>query len=124
MRNKNERATVGAFAAAPLVASIMAAILTYGRDTASLFTYLMLLPTAYVYSSLPVLVVGVPLYFVFKRLNAINWWSCIGSGSVIGILYGMLFQYPNPLVLHVMEMYALIGASASLGFWVIWRRGQ
>ena len=124
MKKDSEGATIVAFHVAPLVASITAGVLTFGRGDAPLSTYLMVLPIAYLYSCLAVVAFGLPLYFVFKRLNFIKWWSCIAAGAVIGVLYGIVFLYPSPLVLHELEMYALIGANSTFSFWLIWSLGR
>lgn len=82
----------------------------------------------YVYASWATLLLGLPTYFLFRRLDAIRWWSAMLAGVMVGAfvfvvvcadgLDGLLSQPGLAL------SWAVIGGLAALAFWVVWWRGH
>lgn len=71
---------------------------------------------AYIVAGAHLLVLGVPAFLLGKRLNIIQWWTCIIVAVIIGglpvaILYGWANFIP----------FGLFGASGGIAFWLLWQ---
>jgi hypothetical protein len=77
----------------------------------------------YSWSLVATLLMAVPLYFVFRRLDWIRWWSVLVSGAVIGGIWGFIVGGEPSVLLAVVSM-AGIGVASALAFWLIWKRGR
>lgn len=94
--------TVLAFAVAVIVpTSLMVAFYLYGQfsifeandpfiwvRTSKWFVMSFIVSGAYV------VILGLPTYFVMRRLNAIRWWSTIIAGSVLGAVPMAILSWP------------------------------
>ena len=70
---------------------------------------------AYFIAGVHVLLLGVPIFLLGKRLNAIRWWSCTVAAFLIGGLpMGIWDDW------HTFIPFALFGASGGFGFWLLW----
>jgi hypothetical protein len=100
-----------------------------------------------------VLVLGLPGFLALRKLNAIRWWSTVGTGFLLGCIpiavWAWPLKYPGLSSSHwdgekmvqtmvdgvptvqgwlsyvegVLYM-GIFGAISGLGFWLIWRRNE
>lgn len=124
---KQDKATLAAFVVAPIAATIADVILSVFQGIpplSKLWQHLPLAVLVYVFSLYGTVLFGLPTYLLLNRAGLIKWWTCLGTGAVIGVLYGYVLVYPNPLMLGTLLTFAAIGVSAALTFWLIWRQGR
>jgi ABC-type branched-subunit amino acid transport system permease subunit len=76
------------------------------------------------FSILPMVLLAVPMYSLLNRRGLVNLWTCIVSGVLSGAVFGAVLRLPSPPRAGDVLVMASIGASAALGFWLVWRTGQ
>ena len=77
---------------------------------------------AYWFSALSAVVVGVPALFLLRRLNLAAWWSAVGCGALAGVATYVAVVSGNS-EWEVALRFFLLGASAGLVFWLVFRSG-
>jgi hypothetical protein len=99
-----------------IIPAVPAAILSaFSLASGSLLASVLIFTGAYLVAGAHVLVLGVPIFLLGKRLNAIHWWSCILAAFLIGgIPMGIWDGWRNFIP------FALFGASGGLVFWLLW----
>ena len=99
-----------------IVPAVPATILSaFSLASGSLLASVLIFVGAYLVAGVHVLVLGVPVFLLGKRLNAIHWWSCILAALLIGgIPIGIWDGWRSFIP------FALFGASGGFVFWLLW----
>ena len=123
---RRSTAAVAGFLVAPLISSLLAAVLT--RTTRSgipdPIVVLGLIPVMYSASICVVAVLGIPSFLILNRFRRVSWFSSVISGLLIGLLVAMVVTLPNLVTLHDALVMGSIGALSALSFWQIWKYGR
>ena len=119
---KNIAATVGLIFA-PFAAAIIGAIFTPINAGGDLIA-LGLIPIFYFFSAAATLFFGMPVFFLLRHFNLINWWSSISSGLFVGGLTGVVLRLPNSSRFQDLLLPMAIGSTSALVFWLIYRLGK
>jgi hypothetical protein len=116
--------TTLAFFAAPLIAALLYAFIVPIWPTSPerrLPNFLGVLVIAFWGAGLLTVIVAMPAFLVLNRLHLVRWWSALGAGALVGLLFTYLFGgRPDP---GFQGRLMLIGAASGLSFWVIARSG-
>jgi hypothetical protein len=64
-------------------------------------------------------IVGLPLFFIFRRFGLARWWSACLSGAIAGIFWAEVITLRFDL--RNLALLGVEGALAGLAFWVIWK---
>jgi hypothetical protein len=75
----------------------------------------------YFFSAVATLLLGVPAFLIFLRLDLIRSWSGAGAGAVVGAVMGVAVQ-PTPLQVYTVAIMAAMGSLSGFTFWLIWSR--
>ena len=122
-------ATATGFIVAPVVAAAIFAALGLIFDALNHElpdkSILQLAEVFYVAASISAAVLGIPLYFLFKYVRLIRWWTCAAAGFATGAVADMVLnhawiQYAIPEE----AAYGAIGAASAIVFWLIWKQGR
>jgi len=122
---KQQAFTLLAFFAASVLPAVGLSVLQSGSHGAAP-TVAALLPAYYPFSVAATLLIGLPGYLILKPLGGVRWWTAcacggVAGGAVIGVL---AYLFPDPGIYRKLTPFGLIGATAGLLFWAIWRLGR
>jgi hypothetical protein len=127
-------ASIIGFLVAPIVPALGAGLTTPIVGTSpSAKVVIALFPIAYEISFVAILVVGVPLFLIGRRLRLIRWWTALITGLVAGVVVALVFQWDlltdvptEPLNVQpaTLLLYGTEGALAAFLFWLVWRQSQ
>ena len=70
----------------------------------------------YMYAGAHILLFGIPAFLVARKWNAIHWWTCLVAGFLIGSIPTAILTGGGEFIPE-----GLLGASAGLFFWLLWR---
>jgi hypothetical protein len=93
-------------------------------DGPTLETTIGLSPFILLFSALVTGTLGVPAFFLGRRMKLIRWWSASISGFVIGVGAGIILQWQISIVSANTILYGALGMISGFAFWLIWRLGQ
>jgi hypothetical protein len=120
-----------AFLVAPLVAAFGVALAGFVRSTLAdlnLFDLAIWTFVFYIYAAWAAILLGLPSYFLMRKLKIIRWWSTMLVGLIIGILVFVLVDPRGIVAVWVnpggVALWGGIGAVSAFTFWVIWRYGH
>ena len=119
---KSETRTVlGFFAASVVPAAYLAVVfpLSGSRDPASILGSLVV---TYYFSALTTGFIGLPTFLLLNKFDLVTWWSAVACGAIAGAI--ALSVVAGGFERTIALMYAAIGATAGLVFWLVWRRGR
>ena len=122
LMTKDNAITLG-FIFALLIAAIMIALRAPNFSGEDFIAY-GLIPIFYVFTFCTAILLGAPAFILFDHFKLVNWWSIIGSGTVIGALAGIFMRLPSTP--HLSDLWPItpIGSTSALGFWLIWRMAR
>lgn len=123
--NKINAAVVG-FLVAPLVASIIGAVLTpvNGKLNFDLASIIGLLPIFYLFAALATALIGVPSFLLLYKCKLVSLWSALGVGVSAGVIVALVIKAPSHLEAQDLIAMAAMGSASTLSFWLIWRLGR
>lgn len=115
---KNVAASLG-FLISPIAAAILLVAAGAARNERPFLdeTSFAWLVIFYCYTLGVSLAIGMPAYFLLRRLNKVTWWSAVITGLLCGALMVFIFDLYFLLVVS-------IGAVSGLVFWLIESRGR
>lgn len=124
---KRAASTIAAFILAPSIPAIIALIpFAFQRGTWAEAWHAIAI--AYSLFAIAEIALGIPVFFLGKWLEAINWKSCMIAGFVAGSIMGLYISggllYLMSVNLIIIGLFGLPGALSGLLFWVIWRAGH
>lgn len=108
---------------APLIAAVLAVLLTGIKLRTSPVEILGLTPVFYFYALLTMILLGLPVFFLVHYMKLMSWWASLLAGSLVGAVVAMVLRMPNTVQTNDLLSMASIGAVAALGFWYIWNQG-
>jgi hypothetical protein len=113
---------VTAFFFAPLIAAVLCASVTLfsvGFPGGGL-EFLVTVLVTYLYAVNGTVILALPAYLVLRRFNLVRWWSALGAGAALGLLFALLVggSFSAPLLRGIFPL-TLIGAGSGLVFWLI-----
>jgi hypothetical protein len=120
MRLRKVIAALGAFLIASLIPAVILGVagpLVEGNSYAMAGMGVVF----FFFSAIATLLLGVPAFLIFLRLDLIRWWSGAGAGAVVGAVMGAAVQ-SNPLQVYTIAIMAAMGSLSGLTFWLIWSR--
>jgi hypothetical protein len=135
MRSERRSLVLGAIVA-DLVAAALFAAFTYVTDKSGLQGldyFFVLLLVGLAYSFIAICVFALPLFFVLRRLKAINWATSIAAGFFIGAAMAALTAWPQNGLTDIVRMniedgsvlrvwvFAAIGGVSALAFLIVTR---
>jgi hypothetical protein len=121
---KQKTATIAGFLLAPMVPVVVMCALDPPRAQ-WLSLYFLIAAIIYFNAMAIMLVVGAPVYLLFKRWSLIKWWSVPIVGFAVGAWVGHLYRLPfRPTVMASVLIQGGACALAGLVFWLIWRMGR
>lgn len=115
---------IGFVVAAALPALVLGALTLATPDGPTLGTIIGLSPFIFLYSALVTGMLGVPAFFLGKRMKLIRWWSASISGFVIGVGAGIILQWQSSIVSANTLSYGALGVISGFAFWLVWQLGQ
>lgn len=123
---KKSTAAITGFLVAPLISSLLAALLT--RTTRSgipdPIVVLGLIPILYSASICVVAVLGLPSFLILNRFRLVSLFSSLVTGLLIGVLVAMVVTLPNSVTFHDASVMGFVGALSAFSFWQIWKHGR
>ena len=69
-------------------------------------------------------VLGAPMFFFFRAIHLVKWWTAMASGAVVGLCVAWSIRgFTAP---PEADMWAMVpcGALSGLVFWALWRLGS
>ncbi|MFZ6781322.1 hypothetical protein ACO0LD_31180 [Undibacterium sp. Ji83W] len=118
-----DTATTLGFIFAPLIAAIIIALRSPNFGGQDFIAY-GLVPIFYFFTFYTAILLGVPAFLLLDHFKLVNWWSIIGSGTVIGALAGIFIRLPSTPHLSDLLPTTPIGSASAFGFWLIWRMAR
>ena len=112
-------AVVALLVAAVVPASIFATFTPLIRS-GHVLARLALAPVFYFFSAMAVIGLGVPTFIALARFELIRWWAALGSGFLLGAVYGLLVFRGSSL--RVVAVTGVIGVAAGMIFWLVYSR--
>jgi hypothetical protein len=119
-----QRAVIG-FLVAPVVGVAASTLAILLPEFYGLWWIYLLVGSAIAYLS--ALVFGLPAYLLMKRVTRLHWWQVIAAGSVCGLPFWLVSEYPYTTAyfrnqaMTNLALYVASGAIAGLVFWLITR---
>ena len=118
------------FLTAPLATALTSVLLAndYGSGGGDLSDFFLALTVIYLFSFMPIVLVGVASIAIAHRLGLVRWWIALFVGLVGGVSFRLIGHF-NQLDLifnkYGLELinYALSGAAAALWVWWCWYSG-
>ena len=112
------------FAVASLISALMLSATTRLVEPFDIIARLGMVPVFLYFSGMAVILVAVPVFFLFLKFNLIHRWSVVAAGLVIGALMGSIVGTPSRG--HVLDILFMagVGAVSALAFWVVWKQGR
>ena len=117
-----KRSTQVAFAVAPVVPGLTIVIAEHMAGTQDAFGVFGVLVFGYLYSWLPMLVLGLPSFLLARHLRLVKWWSALCAGLIIGAAVYTAIQHS--ITDRGFVVYTIAGAASGLCFWCIWSLGK
>jgi len=77
----------------------------------------------YLFSTIFVVVLGVPTFLLLRPFRPGHWWSVAAAGFLLGVLAAVIMRSPNNPNSHDFISFGPIGAATAVVFWLIWRYG-
>lgn len=115
---------IGFVVTAAMPTLILGAVAAATPDEPTLETTIGLSPIIFLFSAIVTGTLGVPAFFLGKRMKLIRWWSASISGFVIGAGAGIILQWQSSIVSANTVLYGALGMISGFAFWLIWRLGQ
>lgn len=115
---------IGFLVAAALPALMLGALTLATPNGPTLGMIIGLSPFILIFSALVTGTLGVPAFFLGKRMKLIRWWSASISGFVIGAGASIILQWHSGVASATTTLYGTIGMISGFAFWLIWRLGQ
>lgn len=116
--------TIAAFFVAPLAIAVVMAFWGVPAKEYDLISALSLIPVFYFFAALPLIIFGVPAYFVLNHLHRINLLTLLMSGCLIGAISALALRLPGIPEANDFKVCMMLGFLGSFFFWVCWRRGR
>ena len=116
--------TIAAFLIAPLVVAVPLASYVFFRPTPlpePLLEFLVVTVMVYSVAATFTVLLAVPLFLLFRRLNLVNLWTAVLSGTVVGGVGALLY---SDFAWSFAAWNCALGGLAGLVFWSIWRPHQ
>ena len=82
-------------------------------------------PFIYFFSTAAIVLFGIPIFLLLRRLQYVYWWSALLVGFAIGALVGVILL-PHPVANQInnISRFGLLGSASAFAFWMIWRLGR
>ncbi len=112
-----EEKTVVSFIITPAIPALLFS--TYSLidyHTESMLVVVVIFVIAYLIACAHAFVLGIPAFLLFKRLNAVHWWTCILAAFLIGGLPIVFWCGWSESI-----TWGLLGASGGFAFWLLWQ---
>ena len=118
------RATIIAFAAAPILPAIAGSYtdritLTYSCEFT--WRFIELIPTAYTFAVILTSVFVFPASLVIQFLDLVRWWSAALSGAILAALF---WHQTCDTAVQAILLAMSSGAAGGIVFWLIWSWGH
>ncbi|TKR32756.1 hypothetical protein FCE95_00015 [Luteimonas gilva] len=114
------RLLVGYCLASFTPAVTMALLTPLGSDRFTFWQF-GLVPVFFVFSSIAVAVIGIPLYLALRAMKLVNGWSALISGGMGGALVGAILHLPAAPKPADLLVTCLVGAVSGFVFWLVLR---
>ena len=128
-----------ALLSADLVSAALFTIYTYVTDSSGVqspayFGLLVLVGVSY--SAVPITILALPLFLVWRRTGLFNLWSTLLSGIIIGCITARVLERPKNGVssllrfdwsdhaVRIMAVFGAIGGISAISFWLVWTYRQ
>lgn len=119
----NKPAAIGiALLSASLVPALAFSMLTPILRGQFSVAQLGLIPVFLVFSVVAIVLIGTPVYFVFRALHLVNWWSSLAAGCLGGAAVGLVLRLPAGPAPRDFLILCPVGAASAFVFWLVWSR--
>ena len=116
-RRPSDLGLIAAVPTAPLVVAIGMLVPTGAAPPADLLTSLGFLPLLYLFALWSVILLGLPMYLLGRRLRLVRWWSAAIAGALAGAMADILIRDLRLPASDELLRFAVIGAAAGFSFW-------
>jgi hypothetical protein len=112
---------VAAFFLAPLAGALLYASTALLAHTlpGGFSEFLVTILLAYMFAASGTVAIALPVYLVLRRFGLVYWWSALGTGSVVGLLFALMIGSATSTLLTGNFALILIGAASGLAFWLL-----
>ena len=73
------------------------------------------------FTSLFVLLLGVPAFLILRQFRPGAWWSVALVGLILGVVTAYLLRLPGVPSFETVMLDGLLGVLSALSFWLIWK---
>ena len=116
---------VAAFLLAPLVPAVLYSSISWMLISLSggISEFFVTAFVVYLAAAWGTLLLALPVFLALKRFNLARWWSALGVGAALGLLYTLLIgaNSPSAPLLRGYCSFPVIGAMSGLVFWLVHR---
>ena len=82
-----------------------------------------MVPVFLVYSFVAVALIGLPIYFLLRKLRLVTWWSSLLAGGVAGVIITIVLRLPSLPPLKDFIFVCPVAALSAFIFWLTLRLG-
>jgi hypothetical protein len=116
-------ATSAAFLIAPLVPSMLSAVLSPIGSHWALATLVGFFVISYLITLAFEVALGLPILLLMARFRLVRWWTALISGLIVGVVVAIALRLPNLVEVRDVLVLGLEGAASAFTFWVVWILG-